>query len=51
MSNTPNLDHLKVLVNRLKALLDDPQPGMASWVQMYGETMSQIVDFWSVNRP
>jgi hypothetical protein len=41
------LDELRVLVNRLKYLLDDPQPGLATWAQFYGETMQAISDKWN----
>ncbi len=44
---TPNLDYLRDQVNKLKLLLDDPQPGLASWVIMYGDRMKAINDFWN----
>ena len=43
------LDELKILVNRLKLLLDDQQPGLASWCIAYGQTMQGICDFWTKN--
>lgn len=45
-STTPNLDYLREQVTALKNLLDDPQPGLASWVMLYGEKMQAITDFW-----
>ena len=47
MSETPNLDELRTLVNQLKSLLDAPQPGLFSWCMAYGKKMQQIVDFWT----
>jgi hypothetical protein len=47
MSDTPNLDYLKQRVSELNELLDDPHPGLAVWVQMYGERMQAISDFWN----
>lgn len=44
---TPNIDYLREQVAKLKMLLDDPQPGLASWAQMYGERMQAISDFWN----
>jgi len=31
-------------VKRLDALLSDPQPGLSSWCQAYGELVSEITD-------
>ena len=45
-TNTPtNIEFLKEQVDKLKSLLDDPQPGLASWVQMYGERMQALSNF------
>jgi hypothetical protein len=44
---TPTLADLRDQVEKLKLLLDDPQPGLISWVQMYGERMKWINDFWN----
>lgn len=46
-SQTPNLDYLRGEVDKLKALLDDPQPGLSTWVGFYHETMENINDFWN----
>lgn len=48
-SSTPNIDYLLEQVSKLKALLEDPQLGLASWCQMYGERMQAISDFWNQN--
>ena len=36
-------------VAKLKLLLDDPQPGLASWCMMYAEHMKFISDYWTQN--
>ena len=46
-TSTPRLDQLREHVNKLKLLLDDAQPGLASWCMMYGEQMKAISDFWN----
>lgn len=46
-SATPKLDYLREQVNALKVLLDDPQPGMSTWHQAYGERMTALADFWN----
>jgi len=40
------LDDLRSEVTKLKALLDDPQPGLMSWCMAYNDRMKAIVDFW-----
>lgn len=47
MSDTPNIDELKSHVTRLKSLLDDPHPGLSTWMKMYGDEMKAISDFWN----
>ena len=39
---TPNLDQLREHVTKLKALLDDPHPGLDSWTQMFDEHVLAI---------
>lgn len=46
-SETPNIDFLREEVNKLKYLLDNPQPGLMSWCKLYGERMQSISDFWN----
>ncbi len=41
------LEELKIEVDKLKHLLDDPQPGLASWCMLYGECMTNINNFWN----
>lgn len=45
--STPNLDYLREQVRKLKDLLDDPQPGLMSWCEAYGERMKAISNFWN----
>ena len=45
-SATPNLGYLREQADDLKRLLDDPHPGLASWVAMYDQRMKSIADFW-----
>lgn len=42
-----NLAELKVHVDRLKHLLDDPQPGLVTWCLMFGKTIQSITNWWS----
>ncbi len=44
--STPNIDYLREQVTKLKALLDDPHPGLSTWCAMYGECMKSISYFW-----
>jgi hypothetical protein len=46
-SQTPNLDDLREQVNGLKALLDDPHPGLHTWIGFYAKRMQAIADFWN----
>lgn len=46
-SETPNLDGLKERVNRLHSLLEDPHPGLVSWNMMLGDTMNELVEWWT----
>lgn len=42
----PDLDKLHNHVKRLDALLEDQQPGYASWVAMVGEHWRAIFEMW-----
>ena len=42
-----NLNDLLEVVEKLHKLLEDPQPGLASWVKIYGDYMQAISDFWN----
>lgn len=42
-----NLAELKVHVDRLKHLLDDPQPGLITWCTMFGRTIESIANWWN----
>lgn len=46
MSDITNLDYLREEVRKLKALLDDPHPGLMSWMYMYRDQMNFITEFW-----
>lgn len=46
-SETPNIDYLLSEVTMLKILLEDPHPGLISWVDMYFLRMKNINDFWN----
>jgi hypothetical protein len=47
MSSTPNLDDLRQRVNHLKNLLDDPHPGLFTWVKAYSDAIKAIIEFWT----
>lgn len=51
MTTTPNLDELKRHVSNLKALLDDPQPGLATWQNAYISAILTIGDFINPPQP
>lgn len=44
--NEELLRKLTSAVNRLNALLQDPQPGLSSWCLMVGEAWKEISDLW-----
>ena len=46
-SPTPVIDELRNHVEHLKALLDDPHPGLSSWCESYNARMQSISDFWN----
>lgn len=52
-SKNPNImiggihQYLLSEVTKLKALLEDPHPGLAPWVEMYCLHMENISDFWN----
>lgn len=46
----PNIDYVQHLATALKALMDDPHPGLASWQWAYGTTMQKLSDFWNSDR-
>lgn len=41
------LPELKVEVDRLHALLADPEPGLITWNMFVGETWKRIAELWS----
>jgi len=43
------LKELSKLVDKLKSLLDNPEPGLVSWCQAYSKTMIAISDFWKLS--
>jgi hypothetical protein len=45
MSDTPQLDELTILANRLKSLVDDPQTGLFSWHKCLAEVLAEIAEF------
>lgn len=45
MSDTPNIDELKALNDRLTNLLDDPQTGMFSWHDCLAQVLTEIAKF------
>ena len=42
-----SLQELKDAVTQLKALLDDPQPGLISWVSMVHDRWEEVVDLYN----
>ncbi len=46
MSDTPNINRLLILAHRLVALLQDPHPGLSTWIESYGRTVRNITEFW-----
>ena len=46
MSNEETLKILNEHVSKLQKLLDDPQPGLFTWVEFYGKEMRFISDVW-----
>lgn len=50
MSDTPNIDFVLSHVSALKSLLEDPHPGLMSWVELYGGHMKALADFWGKGR-
>ncbi len=47
MKTITDLKSLATEVRKLKRLLDDPQPGLFTWAQMYGDSMQAMSDFWN----
>lgn len=45
MSDTPNIDELRRLACQLKALLDDPHPGLSTWNECLLKTIHSIGEF------
>jgi hypothetical protein len=43
---TSQRNELKEHVDRLKKLLDDPHPGLSTWVHAYGQEVNWLMDFW-----
>lgn len=46
MTSDERIAWLRDRVAMLKALLDDPQPGLHTWVEAYGKLMTELTDFW-----
>ena len=42
-----DLSQLKLEVDALKALLDDPQEGLATWSMFVGQRWKAIADMWT----
>ena len=40
-------DKLKGHLDALHKLIEDPQPGLFSWCQMFGEQMAAIEEMWT----
>ena len=38
------IEQLKEKTNRLKALLDDPQPGLATWNKAVGDALTSLAE-------
>lgn len=38
-------------IDKLKRLLDDPQPGLFSWNEMLNRRMQTISDLWNIHPP
>ncbi|MGR3303646.1 MAG: hypothetical protein ACUZ8I_14270 [Candidatus Scalindua sp.] len=41
------MEDLETHVGKLKQLLDNPHPGIATWCEAYGAEMKAISDFWT----
>lgn len=41
-----NIEELLNLINQMKALLEDPQPGFFTWHDFYNKTRTKILNFW-----
>lgn len=35
------------VIRRLNVLLNDPQPGLATWCLMFGSAMDELTAFWA----
>lgn len=51
MSETPNIDELRVLSRKLAALIEDPQPGIPTWRTQFAEMAEAICDIWGESKP
>lgn len=51
MSETPNIDELRELSRKLAALIEDPQPGLATWRLQLGEVAKTMAGFWGEYTP
>ena len=40
------LEELQERIQKIKALLDDPQPGLFTWSWMLGKQMTEISELW-----
>lgn len=41
-----SFEELQEAVNKLNNLLKDPQPGIFTWCDCYGELMTAITNYW-----
>ena len=48
MTNEAYLETLREHVTKLKALLDDPHPGLTTWCVFYVQHMQAISDLWNI---
>lgn len=51
MSETPNIDELRELSRKLAALIEDPQPGLATWRMQFAEMAKTMAGFWGAYEP
>lgn len=47
MSTIGTIDELKPVISGLQKLLDDPHPGLATWVEMLGKHMDLLSAWWN----
>jgi hypothetical protein len=44
--NDKQLEYIRNEVNKLKQLLDNPEPGLYTWMVMVGDQLKKVGDFY-----